>query len=126
MLRRLAVLFALVLVLSVAGSVSLIPVHAAPKVAAQSTGDNTDSGGDPTGQGDEAGGGKTGNKSGDGKSDPAAKTGADKGADEPATAETGPPWTYQMARLALGLLLLLGLGIFVAYRKLVMGRQRTA
>jgi hypothetical protein len=31
-----------------------------------------------------------------------------------------------MARLALGLLLLLGLGIFLAYRKLVMGRQRAA
>jgi hypothetical protein len=38
--------------------------------------------------------------------------------------ETGPPWTYQMARIALALTVLLGLGIALMYRKLVGTRQR--
>jgi hypothetical protein len=126
MLRRLAVVYGLLLVLSATGSIALAPAHAATKVAAQSTSESDDSGGDPTGPSDEGSGGETNNKGGSGQSDPSAETGADKGEEAPATAEAGPPWTYQMARLALGLLLLLGLGIFVAYRKLVMGRQRTA
>ncbi len=38
--------------------------------------------------------------------------------------ETGPPWTYQMARVALALTLLLGIGIALMYRKLIGTRQR--
>jgi hypothetical protein len=45
----------------------------------------------------------------------------DKGADAEAT---GPPWTYQMARLSVGLLLLLAVGIGATYYRLIAKRQR--
>ena len=38
--------------------------------------------------------------------------------------ETGPPWTYQMARIALVLTVLLGIGIALMYRRLIGTRQR--
>ena len=45
--------------------------------------------------------------------------------DQGANAEaTGPPWTYQMARLSVGLLLLLAVGIGVMYYRLIAKRQR--
>ena len=119
MRTRLAVLFALVLVLSaVPAGVAL----AAPHVWAQ----DGAGGGDPTGPGDEAEGGETdssGESEEDGASDPAAETGAGEDSEEGAAA-TGPPWTYQMAWLGLGLLVLIAGAIALAYRKLVVQRQR--
>ncbi len=41
-----------------------------------------------------------------------------------AAGETGPPWTYQMARITLALTVLLGIGIALMYRKLIGTRQR--
>jgi hypothetical protein len=39
-------------------------------------------------------------------------------------AETGPPWTYQMAKVTLVLLVLLGLAIGAIYYRLVVRRRR--
>ncbi|HEX2049404.1 MAG TPA: hypothetical protein VHJ34_02090 [Actinomycetota bacterium] len=55
-----------------------------------------------------------------------AETGADAGETEGAAAETGPPWTYQMARIALVMLLLLAVAVVLLYRRLVVGRRRGA
>jgi hypothetical protein len=116
MRRRLAVLFALMLMLTASGALSLTPALAAPHVMAQESG-----GGDPTDAGDNA---ESSNKDGGkGQSDPAAESGAG-GDTEEAEAPAGPPWTYQMARIALLLLVLIGVGILLAYMKLVRGRQR--
>ncbi len=41
-----------------------------------------------------------------------------------AAAETGPPWTYQMARIALVLLALTLLGVAFAYYRFVAVRRR--
>lgn len=38
--------------------------------------------------------------------------------------ETGPPWTYQMAKITLVMLLLLGLAIGAIYYRLVVRRRR--
>jgi hypothetical protein len=112
MRTRLAVLSALVLVVSVAIPLAVASAQAGPRTLAQSPGG---------GAGDKSAGGEKGKSGGKGQSD-SAKPGAAGDAAEP-PAEAGPPWTYQMARLSLLMLVLLGLGIFVAYRKLVMGRQ---
>lgn len=61
---------------------------------------------------------------GTGQDDPAAETGAGEGGSEEAATETGPPWTYQMARIALVLLLFLGLSVGLMYWRLVASRQR--
>lgn len=59
-----------------------------------------------------------------GQDDPGAET--DPGTGESAETETGPPWTYQMARIGLVLLLFLGLSIGMAYYRFVASRQRGA
>lgn len=76
-------------------------------------------------------GGTTGGDEGEdqeagGGDEPAAETGS--GADDTgeAVTETGPPWTYQMARIALASLLLLALAIAGAYYRFVVTRQRGA
>ena len=61
-----------------------------------------------------------------GQDEPEAETGAGEDATEETTTETGPPWTYQMARMALAALLLLGLAIAGAYYRFVVTRQRGA
>jgi hypothetical protein len=61
-----------------------------------------------------------------GQSDTDAETGTDKKDSEPAEVESGPPWTYQMARIIVVLAILLGLAIFRWYWKLVGSRQRAA
>jgi len=52
----------------------------------------------------------------------------DEGGESPeegeASAETGPPWTYQMARIALVLLALTLLGVAFAYYRFVAIRRR--
>jgi hypothetical protein len=55
--------------------------------------------------------------------DTAEETGAEEGQTE-GTEATGPPWTYQMARAGLLLLLVLVLGIGLAYYRFVLKRQR--
>jgi hypothetical protein len=58
-----------------------------------------------------------------GQGKPETETGAqnDSGG---AVEETGPPWTYQMAKLSVVLLVLLGGAIFFLYYKLVVQRRR--
>lgn len=61
----------------------------------------------------------------EGQSDPESQSGAEGDSQEAAT-ETGPPWTYQMARISLVLLVLLGLAVARSYYKLVGSRQKGA
>jgi hypothetical protein len=58
------------------------------------------------------------------RQDAAEETGASQGETEGAAEETGPPWTYQMARLGLLLLAVMGLGIWLAYYRFVVRRAR--
>jgi hypothetical protein len=63
---------------------------------------------------------------GTGQSDPEAETGTEESESAEAEPETGPPWTYQMARIIIFLAILLGLAIARWYWKLVGSRQRAA
>jgi hypothetical protein len=59
--------------------------------------------------------------------EPAGEESESEGTDEPsgeAAEETGPPWTYQMARIALVLLGLTILGVAFAYYRFVATRRR--
>ncbi len=60
----------------------------------------------------------------EGQGDPEAESGVDAGQTENAPATTGPPWTYQMARIAIVLLLIIALGIGWWYYRFVLSRQR--
>lgn len=60
----------------------------------------------------------------EGQSEPEAETGAGEGETQEATEEAGPPWTYQMARLGLLLLLALFLGMGALYYRFVVLRAR--
>ena len=82
--------------------------------AQEETGAGQESGGD----GQESGGG------GEGQDDPEAETGAGAGETEE-VAETGPVWTYQMARIVVVLLLLLLAAIGFLYWRLVGQRRRS-
>jgi hypothetical protein len=124
MRTRLATLLALVLLSAAAlvagATVRADHAHAATDtfVLAQETGE--DPGEANVGEEEEAqetGGGEEGGGA-------AEESGAGEGETEGAAEETGPPWTYQMARIALVLVVLLGLRIALMYRKLVGGRQR--
>ena len=59
-----------------------------------------------------------------GQSDPETESGASEEETESATEETGPPWTYQMARIALVLLALTLGAVFLAYQRFVIRRRR--
>lgn len=62
---------------------------------------------------------------GAGQDDPDAETGASEEESEGgATAETGPPWTYQMARITLALTVLMFLGLGYLYYRLVFSRRK--
>jgi hypothetical protein len=63
---------------------------------------------------------------GSNKKGSSAETGADKGQTVPAADETGPPWTYQMARLGILLIVVMVLGCGLAYYRFVVRRQRGA
>jgi hypothetical protein len=70
-------------------------------------------------------GGEGQNEGGDGQGDPDAESGAsEEEAEGSATEETGPPWTYQMARITLVLLLFLALGLAYLYYRLVAQRRK--
>lgn len=63
---------------------------------------------------------------GEGQSGEEAETGSEEADTGEAATETGPPWTFQMARISLVLTLLLGLAIARWYYKLVASRQKGA
>ena len=69
--------------------------------------------------------GGEGGGEGSGQSSEEAETGTEEGESGGAATETGPPWTYQMARIIIVLSILLGLAIMRWYWKLVGSRQRT-
>jgi hypothetical protein len=109
MRTRLAILIAFVAML---GSLALTAplAHAKPGVAfAQETGGGGDS---------ETGG--TDTESGEGQQGEAEGGGESGGAAE----ETGPPWTYQMARISLVLLFLTLLAVGFAYYRFVAARRK--
>lgn len=76
---------------------------------------------------DETQGGEAGNEGeGEGQSDADAETGAGEGEQEAATEEEGPPWTYQMARIGIALMLIVGLLMGALYYRMIASRQRAA
>lgn len=107
-------------VMLVAG-VFLAPIaQASELVLAQETGE--DSGGNVDES--DAGGEETAGTSQDeGAGEEAAESGAG-GESGGATEETGPPWTFQMARLTLVLLFLWGLVTVIQYYRMVVQRSR--
>lgn len=128
MRTRLAILLALVLALPLTLTLASPAAAAEHLVFAQEEGTEV---GDPAGEGDPVGeeegaeGGETNSKEGDGQSDADAETGASEDEQaEPAEVEAGPVWTYQMSKIVIVLLLFMAIGIFMAYRKLVVQRQR--
>lgn len=130
MRRRLAPLFALVLLLS--GSAFVGAALADTVVLAQEVGETEEESGITGEEGTEQSeGGTTEGDEGDdqesgGQDEPEAETGSGADQTEEAATETGPPWTYQMARIALASLVLLGLAIAGAYYRFVVTRQRGA
>lgn len=77
----------------------------------------------------ESEGGEAGNTSdGEGQSDADAETGAEEDAQGggESTEEEGPPWTYQMARIGLALLVLVALLMGLLYYRMIASRSRAA
>lgn len=130
MRRRLGLLFALMLLLG--GTALAGSARAGDVVLAQEVGETEEESGitgEETGQQQE--GGTTEGDEGEdpesgGQDEPEAETGSGADQTEEAATETGPPWTYQMARIALASLALLGLAIAGAYYRFVVMRQRGA
>jgi len=71
-----------------------------------------------------AGGTEEESESGTTSEEDEAQQGAGEEGTEGAATETGPPWTYQMARIALVLLVFLGLSVGLMYWRLIASRQR--
>ncbi len=65
---------------------------------------------------------------GEGQSDPDAETGAEADEQEGGASaeEEGPPWTYQMARIGIVLMLFIGIALGALYYRMVASRQRAA
>ncbi|HET7481665.1 MAG TPA: hypothetical protein VFK89_02265 [Actinomycetota bacterium] len=59
---------------------------------------------------------------GKGQSDPEAETGGSNSKET--TEEEGPPWTYQMARIGIALLIFMFLGLGLLYYRMIAKRQR--
>lgn len=78
------------------------------------------------GEEDESEQGEGGNVGeGEGQSDADAETGAGEGEQEGGESEEeGPPWTYQMARIGIGLMVLVGLMMGLLYYRMIASRQR--
>ena len=90
-------------------------------VFAQGTSDDEETQGEePTEEGSEEG------EVSEGQTEPEAETGSEEAETGEAATETGPPWTYQMGRMALALTALLALAIIRMYYKLVVSRQKGA
>ena len=93
---------------------SVIPAQAGLHLAQEDGTENENAGG-----GEEA--------DGAGQSGADAETGADEEAAEgEATEEEGPPWTYQMARISIALILILVAGVGLLYYKHIASRQKGA
>lgn len=123
MRARLAAILSLMLVLAAFST----PLANAGTVTLAQEGDTTEEGG--VGEEDETQQGEGGNVGeGEGQSDPEAETGAGEGETEEGTSteEEGPPWTYQMARIGLVLLLIVGLLMGLLYYRMIASRQRAA
>lgn len=75
---------------------------------------------------DEGDTGGTEGTEGTGQSDEEAESGVDEGESGGAVEETGPPWTYQMARMALGIVFLVFLMVGFTYYQFVWRRQKGA
>lgn len=74
---------------------------------------------------DAAQGGESGDDSeGEGQSGADAETGAGADEQEAATEEEGPPWTYQMARIGIALMVIVALLMGVLYYRMIASRQR--
>lgn len=112
----------LILVLAAVMAVAPSISYAAESVVlAQGTsGDEETEGEDP------AEGGSEGDEVPEGQTDPETETGSEESETAEAETETGPPWTFQMGRMALVLTVLLGLAIVRMYYKLVVSRQKGA
>ena len=72
------------------------------------------------------GGEVTSESEGEGGAD--AETGAseEESSGEAATEEEGPPWTYQMARIGLALMVIVGLLMGLLYYRMIASRQSSA
>ena len=77
------------------------------------------------GEEDESTGGE-GAEEGSGQSGADAETGAGADEQEAAVEEEGPPWTYQMARIGIVLMLIVGLLMGALYYRMIASRQRSA
>ena len=131
MRRRIAVLFALGLLTVGSSLFGAATASSGEVVLAQEVGEDAEEGGvggEESTQQSEGGTteGDEGEEEAGGQDEPEAETGSGADETEEAATETGPPWTYQMARLALGALALLGLAIAGAYYRFVVMRQRGA
>lgn len=105
--------FSLIVLVSLGCLFMSAPAFAHPAlVIAQGTDSDSDTSGEDEG--------------GQGQSDPEAETGTEEDASQDAATETGPPWTFQMARISIVLLVLIALAIGRLYYKLVASRQRGA
>jgi hypothetical protein len=98
---RLAVALALVATLSFTAGAFHVPAHAHVIRVAQG-----------------------GDEGGDEESEQRPAQPSDEVSPSPTEEEAGPPWTYQMARMMLGLVALLLLGMGLIYYRLVVKRQR--
>jgi hypothetical protein len=114
---RLTIVLALLLVAANLLAVTA-PAAAGPRVLAQDVGE----GEEDAQPGEEQQTGESEDEEGAGQQDPETQT--EPGAEEGAESETGPPWTYQMARVGLlmGLLMLAAIGLL--YWRLVIRRAR--
>ena len=128
--RRLGLLFALMLLVSATAFAEA--ALAGDVVLAQEVGETEEESGITGEEGSEGseGGVSEGDEGDDqesgGQDEPEAETGSGADETEEAATETGPPWTYQMARIALASLVLLALAIAGAYYRFVVMRQRGA
>lgn len=107
---RLLVVLAFALVASSLGLSVVAHASTAPVLAQEQS---PGGGGDPVGEQEEEGD----------EEDTAEETGAG-GEDEEAATETGPQWTYQMAKIAMAGVVGLGLAIGAAYYRFVVMRRR--
>jgi hypothetical protein len=77
-------------------------------------------------QGQEQRAGANAKGKGAGQHNPAAQTGANAGQTQSGATATGPPWTYQMAKLALLLFIVIALTVGFTYYRFVITRKRRA
>jgi hypothetical protein len=131
MRRRLGLLFALMLLLGAAafGEAALARDVVLAEEAGEGEGESdvtSEEGNETTEGGTTTEGDEGEDQESGGQDEPEAETGSGADQTEEAATETGPPWTYQMARIALASLLLLGLAIAGAYYRFVVMRQRGA